>query len=55
MINNRSMPHSTIIPVLGYHDVPEAVGWLIRAFGFTERLRSQIIVFNLLTVRATWL
>jgi uncharacterized glyoxalase superfamily protein PhnB len=39
MINNRSMPHSTIIPVLGYNDVPQAVDWLTRVFGFTERLR----------------
>jgi uncharacterized glyoxalase superfamily protein PhnB len=39
MIQNRSMPHSTIIPVLGYDSVPEAVDWLIRVFGFTERLR----------------
>lgn len=39
MINNRSMPQSTIIPVLGYSDVPQAVDWLVRVFGFTERLR----------------
>jgi uncharacterized glyoxalase superfamily protein PhnB len=36
---NRSMPASTIIPVLHYADVPEAVAWLCRSFGFTERLR----------------
>ena len=36
---NRSMPTSTIIPVLRYADVLLAVGWLCRSFGFTERLR----------------
>ncbi|HKE95936.1 MAG TPA: VOC family protein [Povalibacter sp.] len=36
---NRSMPASTVIPVLGYPDVRAAVDWLCRAFGFTERLR----------------
>lgn len=39
MISNRSMPYSTIIPVLGYSDVPQAVEWLTRVFGLTERLR----------------
>ena len=39
MISNRSMPRSTIIPVLGYSDVPQAVEWLTRVFGLTERLR----------------
>jgi uncharacterized glyoxalase superfamily protein PhnB len=39
MINNRSMPHSTVIPVLGYIDVRQAVDWLTRVFGFTERIR----------------
>ena len=36
---NRSMPPATIIPELPYSDVREAVDWLCRAFGFTERLR----------------
>jgi uncharacterized glyoxalase superfamily protein PhnB len=39
MINNRSMSRSSIIPVLGYSSVPQAVEWLVRVFGFTERLR----------------
>ena len=39
MISNSSMPRSTIIPVLGYSDVPQAVEWLTRVFGLTERLR----------------
>jgi uncharacterized glyoxalase superfamily protein PhnB len=36
---NRSLPSSTVIPVLIYPDVREAVGWLGAAFGFEERLR----------------
>jgi len=39
MRSNRSMPSSTIIPVLVYPDVAKAVDWLCDAFGFTERLR----------------
>jgi uncharacterized glyoxalase superfamily protein PhnB len=35
---NRSMPASTVIPVLAYPDVAEAVAWLSTAFGFTLRL-----------------
>ncbi len=33
------MPASTIIPVLPYANVGEAVQWLCAAFGFTVRLR----------------
>jgi uncharacterized glyoxalase superfamily protein PhnB len=36
---NRSIPASTVIPVLVYPDVREAVAWLSAAFGFEERLR----------------
>lgn len=36
---NRSIPASTVIPVLIYPDVGEAVAWLSAAFGFAERLR----------------
>jgi uncharacterized glyoxalase superfamily protein PhnB len=39
LINNQSMPASTIIPVLGYESVPEAVEWLVRVFSFVERIR----------------
>jgi uncharacterized glyoxalase superfamily protein PhnB len=38
-IPNRSVPTSTIIPVLGYADLGETVDFLCNAFGFTERLR----------------
>jgi len=34
------MPPSTVIPVLGYEDVGEAIGWLRRTFGFAERWRA---------------
>jgi uncharacterized glyoxalase superfamily protein PhnB len=35
---NRSIPASTVIPVLIYPDVREAVTWLSAAFGFVERV-----------------
>jgi len=37
--NNRSIPAATVIPVLIYPDVREAVAWLSAAFGFQERVR----------------
>jgi uncharacterized glyoxalase superfamily protein PhnB len=36
---NRSIPAATVIPVLIYPDVGEAVAWLSAAFGFAERVR----------------
>jgi uncharacterized glyoxalase superfamily protein PhnB len=48
--SNRSIPSATVIPVLIYPDVREAVAWLTAAFGFAERLqigenhRSQLSV-----------
>jgi len=36
---NRSIPRATVIPVLIYPDVREAVDWLGAAFGFVERVR----------------
>jgi uncharacterized glyoxalase superfamily protein PhnB len=39
MRTNRSIPSATVIPVLIYPDVREAVAWLSTAFGFQERLR----------------
>ncbi len=39
MMDNRSIPSCTVIPVLVYPDVRAAVAWLSAAFGFTERLR----------------
>jgi hypothetical protein len=39
MIQNRSIPGASIIPELGYPDVPAAAKWLCDAFGFRVRLR----------------
>ncbi|WP_066365112.1 VOC family protein [Herbidospora mongoliensis] len=39
MKSNRSVPTATVIPVLIYPDVREAVAWLTGAFGFVERVR----------------
>ena len=39
MRTNRSMPSSTVIPVLVYPDVAQAVDWLCCTFGFAEHLR----------------
>ena len=36
---NRSIPRATVIPVLIYPDVREAVDWLVGAFGFVERVQ----------------
>src|SRR2546422_7455846 len=51
MRTNRSMPSSTVIPVLLYRDVVQAVEWLCGTFGFTEHLRigshrSQLTVVD---------
>lgn len=45
---NRSMPTAVVIPELAYPDVREAVAWLGRVFGFSERLqigshRAQLV------------
>jgi uncharacterized glyoxalase superfamily protein PhnB len=39
MIENRSVPSATVIPVLRYDDVAQASEWLCAVFGFKERLR----------------
>ena len=39
MKRNRSIPPSTVIPVLVYPDVRQAVAWLTQALGFVERTR----------------
>ncbi len=39
MRDNRSIPSATVVPVLIYPDVREAVAWLSAAFGFVERLQ----------------
>jgi len=39
-MKNRSAPTATVVPILIYEDVGQAIEWLCRAFGFTERLRA---------------
>ena len=39
MFSNRSMPGCTVIPVLPYPEIDQAIDWLCQAFGFTVRLR----------------
>jgi len=39
VLENRSIPSATVIPVLVYPDVRAAVAWLTEAFGFVERVR----------------
>jgi uncharacterized glyoxalase superfamily protein PhnB len=36
---NRSIPPSTVVPILSYPEVRAAVAWLCAAFGFVERTR----------------
>jgi uncharacterized glyoxalase superfamily protein PhnB len=38
-MNNRSVPASTILPHLVYHDVAAAIAWLSSTFGFVEHYR----------------
>ena len=40
MIENRTMPSVSVMPVLVYEDVSEACEWLCRVFGFRERWRA---------------
>ena len=40
MIENRTMPAATVMPVLVYEDVAAACEWLCRVFGFRERWRA---------------
>lgn len=39
MRSNRSIPTATVIPVLSYPSVRDAVAWLGAAFGFIEQVR----------------
>jgi uncharacterized glyoxalase superfamily protein PhnB len=41
LIANRTMPSSSVIPILVYVDVDKAIHWLSEAFGFTERWRAE--------------
>lgn len=51
MKTNRSMPSSSVIPVLAYPDVPAAIDWLCENFEFSLRWRvadhrAQLNVFG---------
>lgn len=39
VMRNRSAPPCSVMPVLTYPDVGEAVEWLVRTFGFVEHVR----------------
>jgi uncharacterized glyoxalase superfamily protein PhnB len=39
MIRNRSVPTDTVLPHIVYADLPAAVDWLTRAFGYAEHYR----------------
>jgi uncharacterized glyoxalase superfamily protein PhnB len=39
MIDNRSVPTNIILPHITYQDLPAAIDWLTRAFGFIEHYR----------------
>lgn len=38
-MENISMPENTLIPVLAYPNIEEAISWLNKMFGFTLRLK----------------
>ena len=38
-MKNRSVPVDTVLPHVFYENVPEALSWLVRCFGFTEHYR----------------
>jgi uncharacterized glyoxalase superfamily protein PhnB len=39
MLKNRSVPADILLPHLNYQDVPAAIAWLTRVFGFVEHYR----------------
>ena len=39
MIANRSVPTDTVVAHVVYQDLPAALAWLTKAFGFTEHFR----------------
>ncbi len=39
MLANRSVPPNTVLPHLIYRNIPEAIDWLTRVFGFKEHYR----------------
>jgi uncharacterized glyoxalase superfamily protein PhnB len=39
MLKNRSVPADIVLPHIQYQNLPEAIAWLTRVFGFTEHYR----------------
>jgi uncharacterized glyoxalase superfamily protein PhnB len=39
MLKNRSVPADVLLPHIVYQNLPEAIAWLTRVFGFTEHYR----------------
>ena len=39
MATNRSVPADLLLPHISYPDLPEAIAWLTKAFGFAEHYR----------------
>src|SRR3954471_2073487 len=39
VLTNRSIPRASVVPILVYPDVREAVAWLETAFGFVEHVK----------------
>lgn len=53
MAPNRSIPSSTVVPVLHYPDVVEAAEWLCRNYGFSIRLQIGTHRIQMLTADGT--
>lgn len=39
MLKNRSVPANIVLPHVVYEDLPDAIAWLTRVFGFKEHFR----------------
>ena len=39
MVSHKRRVNTEIIPYIFYQNVPAALGWLVRTFGFTEEMR----------------
>src|ERR1700756_4626103 len=39
MVRNRSVPTDTLLAHIMYQNVPDAIAWLTKTFGFTEHYR----------------
>jgi uncharacterized glyoxalase superfamily protein PhnB len=46
MAKNRSAPVDTVLPHVAYRDLPTAIDWLVKHFGFGYNLQSLTIFFD---------